>query len=59
MRMNDDSGAALADAIVMDLTGRSDQVPKIFSGELVLVEKGISKEKLKQLKDRAFRLSGN
>lgn len=59
MRMNDDSGIALADAIVMDLTGKGDQVPTIFSGELVLVEKGISKSKLKQLKARAFRLSGD
>ncbi len=53
MRMNDDNGVAMAEAIKMDLLGQ--KVPTIYSGEFKVVEKGIEKEKLQLLKNRAFR----
>lgn len=58
MRMNDDNGVAMAEAISLDLQGRSAEVPTIFSGEMVLVEKGIDRESLSKLVNRAFRYSG-
>lgn len=55
MRMNDDNGVAMAEAIKLDLEGEKEKVPTIFSGDFALVEKGIDKNKLEQLKQRAFR----
>lgn len=57
MRMNDDNGVAMAEAIRLDLENRGDQVPTIYSGEFVLVEKGINRNALERLKQRAFRYS--
>lgn len=57
MRINDDNGVAMAEAIRMDLEGNK-AIPQIYSGDFVLVEKGIPQEKLDQLKRRAFRYSG-
>ena len=54
MRMNDDNGVAMADAIALDGEGRSDEVPTVYSGDMVLVEIGSDVEKLKK---RAFRYS--
>lgn len=58
MRMNDDNGVAMAEAVCLDATGRGDMVPTIFSGEMALVEKGISREALDTLIRKAFRYSG-
>lgn len=58
MRMNDDNGVAMAEAIRMVLDGKEDIVPTIYSGDFVLVEKGISKSEIQSLKKRAFRYSG-
>ena len=58
MRMNDDNGVAMAEAIKLDLEGRGDKVPLIYSGDFELVEKDISKSRLDELKKRAFRYSG-
>ncbi|MGA1932861.1 substrate-binding domain-containing protein [Arcobacter sp. YIC-464] len=55
MRMNDDNGVAMAEAIKLDLEGDSQKVPTIFSGDFALVEKGIDEQKLNELKQRAFR----
>ena len=57
MRMNDDNGVAMAEAIKLDLEDKINQVPTIFSGEFEVVKKGISKELLQKLKDKAFRYS--
>lgn len=56
MRMNDDTGVAMAEAIKLDQ--QSKPVPLVYSGELVLVTKGSSKEQVTALKHRAFRYSG-
>lgn len=58
MRMNDDNGVAMAEAIRLDREGRAGEIPTVFSGEMVLVEKGISPEALAELEARAFRYSG-
>lgn len=53
MRMNDDNGVAMAEAIKLDLLGQ--KVPTIYSGEFNIVEKGIDKTQLEKFKNRAFR----
>ncbi|BBD09377.1 substrate-binding domain-containing protein [Desulfovibrio ferrophilus] len=58
MRMNDDNGVAMAEAIRLDAEGKPELVPTIYSGDFVLVEKGISPLDIEQLKARAFRYSG-
>lgn len=58
MRMNDDNGVAMAEAIRLDLEGRPHEIPVIFSGEFVLVRKDIGHDTLEYLKKRAFRYSG-
>lgn len=59
IRMNDDNGVAMAEAIHLQLLGRGDEVPTIFSGEFSLISKNSSKEEINELKKRAFRYSGS
>ncbi|HIJ22430.1 MAG: substrate-binding domain-containing protein [Gammaproteobacteria bacterium] len=58
MRMNDDNGVAMADAILMDLSGKGEGVPTIYSGDFEMVTAAMEKERVEQLKQRAFRYSG-
>ncbi|OEU69884.1 MAG: sugar ABC transporter substrate-binding protein [Desulfovibrio sp. S3730MH75] len=58
MRIADDNGAAMADAIILKLLGESKNLPLVFSGRLELIEKGISPQKLNDLKEESFRYSG-
>lgn len=55
MRMNDDNGVAMAEAIKLDILGKAKDVPTIYSGEFKIVKKDIKKEELEELKKRAFR----
>jgi autoinducer 2-binding protein LuxP len=55
MRMNDDTGVAMADAIKWDLEGKS--VPLVFSGKFELITKQDDPKKIDRLKARAFRYS--
>lgn len=55
MRMNDDTGVAMAEAIKWDLEGKP--VPKVYSGDFELVTSSDSKEKIERFKQRAFRYS--
>lgn len=57
MRINDDNGIAMAEAIRLDLEGDKDKVPLIFSGETVLIDKDISPKELEKLTNKAFRYS--
>lgn len=57
MRMNDDTGVALAEAIKWDLEGK--KVPDVYSGDFELVLKTDSPLKIEKLKQRAFRYSDN
>ena len=58
MRMNDDNGVAMADAIVLDQTGKTSSVPTVYSGDFALVTKGLSAAAIDALEVRAFRYSG-
>ncbi|ELA4929408.1 autoinducer 2-binding periplasmic protein LuxP [Vibrio vulnificus] len=55
MRMNDDTGIAMAEAIRWDIEGRT--VPTVFSGDFEVVTKEDSPEHIELLKKRAFRYS--
>jgi len=57
MRINDDNGIAMAEAVKLDMEGKTHKVPTIFSGDFAVVKKGIKKEKLQLLKEKAFRYS--
>ncbi len=57
MRMNDDNGVAMAEAIRLDLQGLSEQVPHIYSGDIQLINRETPPEEIKALKARAFRYS--
>ncbi|MDV7339213.1 substrate-binding domain-containing protein [Terasakiella sp. A23] len=57
MRMNDDNGVAMAEAIYLDQTGRRGEVPQIYSGDIVLVDKSNTKAEIEALRKRAFRYS--
>ncbi|WP_319764183.1 substrate-binding domain-containing protein [Maridesulfovibrio sp.] len=58
MRINDDSGVAMADAVILDLLGKKSQIPLVFSGRFEILEKGVSQERLQQLQNTSFRYSG-
>jgi len=57
MRMNDDNGIAMAEAIRLDLVGEIHSVPQVYSGEFKLVSQGISPQDLTALENYAFRYS--
>lgn len=58
MRMNDDASVAIAEAIKLDIEGRSSQVPKVYSGDIILIDRNTTEEEITQIKQRAFRYSG-
>ncbi|MCO4789370.1 ABC transporter substrate-binding protein, partial [Vibrio cholerae] len=55
MRMNDDTGVAMAEAIKWDLEGKA--VPLVYSGDFEVVTKQDSAARISELKARAFRYS--
>lgn len=57
MRMNDDNGVAMAEAIKLDITSQSHKIPLIYSGQFILIDKNIDDTKLDLLKQKAFRYS--
>lgn len=57
MRINDDNGVAMADAIVLDQSGQGDRVPTVYSGDIALVTRQTPREVLEALTTRAFRYS--
>lgn len=57
MRMNDDNGVAIAEAISLDLQKKGSSVPTVYSGDMVLVDQGMSNSELRELEARAFRYS--
>ncbi len=58
MRMNDDNGVAMAEAIRLRLLDRDREVPTIFSGQFKLVSGSTPKEEIRTFQKRAFRYSG-
>ena len=57
MRMNDDNGVAMADAIILDQNGTGADLPAVYSGQISLVSGGIAPEDIEKMKRRAFRYS--
>jgi len=57
MRINDDNGVAMAEAIGLDQAGRGAEVPTVFSGEFQLVGKETSSVRVASLRALAFRYS--
>lgn len=58
MRINDDNGIAMAEAVRLDLLGDGKSVPTVYSGDFVLVTDKTTPVELDILKRRAFRYSG-
>lgn len=58
MRMNDDAGVAMAEAVALDVAGKGDQVPTVYAGDMVLVTRQTPVQVLRGLEARAFRYSG-
>ncbi len=57
MRINDDNGVAMAEAMRMVMLGQQARVPAIFAGDIVLVTRDTPPQRIDELKRRAFRLS--
>ncbi len=57
MRINDDNGIAMAEAIRLDLLQQPEQVPHIFAGDIELLHDGMALADVERLKQQAFRLS--
>ncbi|WNJ97597.1 autoinducer 2-binding periplasmic protein LuxP [Vibrio ruber] len=55
MRMNDDTGVAMAEAIKWDLEGK--KVPTVYSGDFEVVSSEDKPDRIEALKQRAFRYS--
>jgi len=58
VRMNDDNGIAIAEAIKMDISGQSNKVPRIFSGKFTIATKDMSQKDIEKTIERALRYSG-
>ena len=58
MRMSDDIGAAAAESVKAVLEGRTDELPLVFLGRMVIAHKGMSGEEIDALEAEAFRYSG-
>lgn len=58
MRINDDNGIAMAEAIKLDQLKQPKRVPHIFAGDIELLDKSQSPAEIERLKQQAFRLSG-
>ncbi|MFP2769887.1 substrate-binding domain-containing protein [Oceanisphaera sp. KMM 10153] len=57
MRMNDDNGVAMAEAIRLDQEGKASQIPQVYSGDFTIVDKDTPTAELERLKAHAFRYS--
>lgn len=58
MRISDDVGAAAAEAVKAVLEGRTDELPLVFLGRMVIAHKGMTAEEIDALEAEAFRYSG-
>lgn len=58
MRMQDDFGVFPAEILKMHLEGRTDEIPLVAAGEIVLVNFRWTEDEIEAQKDYAFRYSG-
>ncbi|NVJ90750.1 MAG: substrate-binding domain-containing protein [Methylocystaceae bacterium] len=59
MRINDDNGVAMAEAIYLDLINKRNEIPQVFSGDIVLLDQSTPADKIEKLKEHAFRYSNH
>ena len=58
MRMGDDVGVAMAEAIRADVGGRADELPLVFLGRISIATGDMGPEKIDDLEREAFRYTG-
>lgn len=58
MRMSDDVGVALAEAIRADIEGRKDDIPLVFLGRITIVASDSGPEIVDEFEKEAFRYTG-
>ncbi|MFA9373436.1 MAG: substrate-binding domain-containing protein [Poseidonibacter sp.] len=58
MRINDDNGVAMAEAIKLDISNNSNKIPQVYSGDFKLITQETDKFQLLKIKEKAFRYSG-
>jgi autoinducer 2-binding protein LuxP len=58
MRMSDDVGVSMAEAIRMDIEGRHDEIPLVFLGRIDIVSGKSSPEDVQAKAEEAFRYTG-
>ncbi|MDA7747361.1 substrate-binding domain-containing protein, partial [Psychromonas sp.] len=58
MRMNDDNGVAMAEAVKLSLEKKQQSIPLVYSGEFQLVTTETSSSDIAEFKKQAFRYSG-
>lgn len=58
MRMSDDVGVAMAEAIRADIEGRSDDIPLVFLGRIDIVSSESGPEVVDAFEEEAFRYTG-
>ncbi len=59
MRMNDDNGVAMAEAIILDSIGKGAELPTVYSGSMIIVDQTTTQRQISDLRQRAFRYSEN
>ena len=58
MRMSDDIGVSMAEAIRLDLEGRGDELPLVFVGRITIASGDMPKEQIHAMREEAFRYTG-
>lgn len=58
MRMSDDVGVAMAEAIRMDIEGNSDDIPLVFLGPIDILSSESGPELVDEFEREAFRYTG-
>lgn len=58
MRMGDDVGVAMAEAIRFDREGRADELPLVFLGRISIVDANMDPETIDAMEEEAFRYTG-
>ncbi len=58
MRMSDDIGVSMAEAIRYDLEGRADELPLVFVGRITIATGDMPAEQIHAMREEAFRYTG-
>ena len=58
MRMSDDIGVSMAEAIRFDVEGRADELPLVFVGRITIATGDMAPEAIHAMREEAFRYTG-